>query len=61
VNKEEDFEGLRVYGVLTNLQQFSFYSYDPTVDKFYGDDDIFLDTRRDGFLSGMIHGTCSIL
>jgi hypothetical protein len=34
MNKEAEFEGLRVYGLLTNLTRFAFYSYDPTSDTF---------------------------
>ena len=57
MNKQLDFEGLRVYGILTNLTRFAFYSYHPTSNTFYQDDEIFIDQRRDGFSSGMIHGT----
>ena len=56
VNKQADFEGLRVYGILTNLTRFAFYSYDPISNSFCRDDEIFVETLRDGFSSGMIHG-----
>ena len=60
-NKQADFEGLRVYGVLTNLTQFAFYSYDPKSNSFCRDDEIFVETLRDGFSSGMIHGMFHVL
>jgi len=60
VNEEADFKGLRVYGVLTNLTRFAFYSYHPTLNTFYQDGEIFLDGRRDGFSSDMIHVTNKI-
>jgi hypothetical protein len=60
VNKPVDFEGLRVYGVLTNLTRFAFYSYDPISNTFCRDDEIFVETLRDGFSSGMIHGMCLV-
>jgi hypothetical protein len=60
VNKQADFEGLRVYGVLTNLTRFAFYSYDPISNIFCHDIEIFVETLRDGFLSGMIHGMCLV-
>ncbi|KAI0286179.1 hypothetical protein BC826DRAFT_918404 [Russula brevipes] len=55
VNKQADFEGLRVYGILTNLTRFAFYSYHPTSNMFCQDDEIFVEVLRDGFSSGMIH------
>ena len=60
VNKQADFEGLRVYGVLTNLTRFAFYSYDPISNTFCGDDEIFVEMLRDGFSSGMTHGMCLV-
>lgn len=59
-NKQADLEGLRVYGILTNLNRYSFYSYDPISNKFCQDDEIFVGTLRDGFLSDMIYGMCLI-
>jgi hypothetical protein len=59
-NKEADFEGLCVYGILTNLTRFAFYSYDPISNKFCEDDEILVETLRDGFSSGMIHGMCLV-
>lgn len=54
-NKETDFEGLRIYGVLTNLTRFAFYSYEPISKTFCEDEELFVETLRDGFSSGMIH------
>jgi len=61
VNKTADFGGLRIYGVLTNLTQYAFYSYDPMSNTFCKDDEIYTDVLRDGFLSGMINGMCLVL
>jgi hypothetical protein len=58
LNKNANFEGLRVYGVLTNLTRFAFFSYDPMSNTFCRDEEIFIDTLRDGFASGMIHSLC---
>jgi hypothetical protein len=57
VNKQADFEGLRVYGILTNLTRFAFYSYHPTSKTFSQDGEMFVELLRDGFSSGMIRGT----
>lgn len=43
VNKQADFEGLRVYGVLTNLTRFAFFPYDP-ISKSFCRDEIFVET-----------------
>ncbi|KAI0275567.1 hypothetical protein BGY98DRAFT_920455 [Russula aff. rugulosa BPL654] len=60
VNKQADFEGLRVYGLLTNLNRFALYSYNPVSNMFCRDDEIFVGTLRDSFSSGMIHVTNKI-
>ena len=60
-NKQAYFEGLRIYGVLTNLTRFAFFSYDPKSDTFCRDDEIFVGVLRDGFSSGMIHSMCLVL
>jgi hypothetical protein len=44
-NETADFEGLHVYGLLTNLTRFAFYSYDPTSNTFYQDDEIFIEVK----------------
>jgi hypothetical protein len=61
MNKEAEFEGLRVYGLLTNLNWFAFYSYDPISNTFAQDDVIYVETLRDGFSSCMIQSMCLIL
>jgi hypothetical protein len=38
MNKTANFEGLRVYGLLTDLTSFKFYSYDPTEVRLRRDD-----------------------
>ena len=48
---------LRIYGLLTNLTRFYFYSYDPIKNKFYVDEKMFLDLSRLPFISGTIGGT----
>ncbi|KAI0282488.1 hypothetical protein BGY98DRAFT_912213 [Russula aff. rugulosa BPL654] len=60
LNKDSNFEGLRVYGVLTNLTRFAFFSYDPMSNTFCRDEEIFIDILRDGFASGMMHITNKI-
>ncbi len=60
VNKSADFGELCVYGVLTSLTRFTFYSYDPISNAFYLDDTIIIGNKRDGFSSDMIHGTCLV-
>jgi hypothetical protein len=51
-----DFANLRVYGLLTDLMKFEFYSYDPVNKSFSLDEDFFLETRRKPYCFGMIHG-----
>ena len=60
INKQADFEGLRIYGVLTDLNRFDFYSYDPISNRFCQDNGILVSTLRDGFSSGMIYGMCLV-
>jgi hypothetical protein len=57
VNKGIDFEGLRVYGLLTDTIQFRFYSYEPTTKQFCYDETIYSDTTRTSAFSKMIDGT----
>ena len=61
VNKEADFEGLRIYGILTNMTWFGFYSYNPTTNSFCQDEDIIINVRRDDFSLDMIYSMCPIL
>jgi len=55
-NKTADFEGLRIFGVLTDLTAFQFYSYDPTVNEFSFDETLDVNVMRDVSFSDMIHG-----
>ncbi|KIL55332.1 hypothetical protein M378DRAFT_28579 [Amanita muscaria Koide BX008] len=45
-NNQLDFAGLRIYGLLTDLTQFKFYSYNPTSEQFCCDEEITINTRR---------------
>lgn len=57
VNKSIDFAGLRIYGLLTDLLLFKFYSYDPTARKFCFDETIIIANKRPSALVDMIDGT----
>ncbi|KAM6491051.1 hypothetical protein JOM56_013290 [Amanita muscaria] len=57
MNKKANFEGLRVHGLLTDLQTFHFYSYDPTRRKFAFDEMLQASGVREAFIADMIHGT----
>ena len=50
------FTNLRVYGLLTDLTKFEFYSYDPVDKQFSLDEKFSLETRRNHYCFGMIHG-----
>jgi hypothetical protein len=56
MNKNANFEGLRVHGLLTDLQTFHFYSYDPTRRKFSFDETLQVSPARETFITDMIHG-----
>jgi hypothetical protein len=57
MNKKVNFEGLRVHGLLTDLQAFHFYSYDPTRRKFAFDETLQASGAREAFIADMIRGT----
>ena len=57
MNKKANFEGLRVHGLLTDLQAFHFYSYDPTRKKFAFDETLQASGAREAFIADMIRGT----
>ncbi|KIK08823.1 hypothetical protein K443DRAFT_671881 [Laccaria amethystina LaAM-08-1] len=57
MNKNANFEGLRVHGLLTDLQTFHFYSYDPTRRKFSFDETLQVSPARETFITDMIHVT----
>ncbi|KIM82590.1 hypothetical protein PILCRDRAFT_70552 [Piloderma croceum F 1598] len=46
--------GLRIYGLLTDLIQFKFYSYDPTPNQFCFDETIIINNRRTDAYSDMM-------
>jgi len=52
-NKQLDFEGLRIYGLLTDLKLFKFYSYNPTTSQFCSDECILGEGLRVNGLSIM--------
>ena len=56
-NKSIDSKGMRIYGLLTNLFAFKFYSYDPSTSQFYFDEIIYTNAKRTTALSDMIDGT----
>ena len=57
MNSKAGFANLRVYGLLTDLYQFSFYSYFPDIKQFQKDQTIIVTNKRDGFLNDMIQGS----
>ena len=56
MNRTARFEGLRVYGLLTDLTTFKFYSYDPIQKKFAFDETIIVNVSREILFADMIHG-----
>jgi hypothetical protein len=58
MNMKLKFRGLRVYGLLTDLSQFKFYSYDPSTvpGTFCFDETLLVDVRRTKSLSDMMDG-----
>jgi hypothetical protein len=57
INSEIDFDGLRIYGLLTDALKFSFYSYDPKTNFFCFDEEILISNKRPTALVDMIDGT----
>src|SRR5882762_4823515 len=55
MNKSIDFKGLRIYGLLTDLVQFKFYSYDPTTNQFF-DETIIINNKRTDAFTDMMDG-----
>ena len=49
--------GLRIYGLLTNLIEFKFYSYDPSTEQFCFDETIFINIQRTIAFADMMNGT----
>ena len=56
MNKFINFKGLRIYGLLTDLIQFKFYSYDPTTNQFCFDETIIINNKRTDASSDMMDG-----
>jgi len=56
MNKDAGFQHLRVYGLLTDLTTFRFYSYNPSSNSFFFDEDILVAPKRDDFCFDMIQG-----
>jgi hypothetical protein len=56
MNKNANFEGLRVHGLLTDLQTFHFYSYDATRRKFAFDETLHISPASEILIVDMIHG-----
>lgn len=46
-NIQLNFVGLRIYGLLTNLTHFKFYSYNPTTKQFCYDEDICINQQQE--------------
>ncbi len=57
MNKSGKFEGLRIHGLLTDLETFHFYSYDQSRRKFAFDETLLASARRETFMADMIRGT----
>jgi len=53
-NSTLKFAGLRIYGLLTDLILFKFYSYDPANEQFCIDETIVINNKRIGAFSDMI-------
>ena len=51
MNKKVNFEGLHVHGLLTDLEAFHFYSYDPTRRKFAFDETLQASGAREAFIA----------
>jgi hypothetical protein len=55
MNQECGFDRLHIYGLLTDLTWFHFYSYDPHTNKFCADERFTLKNSRNLFLLDMVH------
>ncbi len=60
-NKKVDLAELRIYGLLTDLIDFHFYSYDPLTNKFAFDETLVVNITRDMAFTDMIPGMCLFL
>lgn len=55
-NKKMDFANLRIYGLLTDLIDFHFYSYNPLTETFAFDETLVVNITRDVAFTDMIPG-----
>jgi hypothetical protein len=60
-NETVDFANLRIYGLLTDLIDFHFYSYDPLAKEFAFDETLVVNITRDVAFTDMIPGMCLFL
>lgn len=58
INKNLNFDGLRVHGLLADMETFHFYSYDQTQRKFTFDEILQVNSTREMFIADMINGMC---
>lgn len=63
MNHAAGFGSLVVYGLLTDLGSFHFFSFDPVTTTFYRDGKIMVNQKRGDFLHDMmegafLHGVC---
>jgi hypothetical protein len=55
-NQNAGFGSLRIYGLLTDMSYFRFYSYNPVEEQFFTDGVITVNLTKDDFMVGMIPG-----
>ena len=60
-NEKVDFANLRIYGLLTDLIDFHFYSYDLYAKEFAFDETLIVNITRDVAFTDMIPGMCLLL
>lgn len=60
-NETVDFANLRIYGLLTDLIDFHFYSYNPIAKEFAFDETLVVNVTRDVSFTDMIPGMCFFL
>ena len=60
-NEKVDFANLRIYGLLTDLIDFHFYSYNPLTKEFAFDSTLMVNITRDVAFTDMIPGMCPFL
>jgi hypothetical protein len=56
MNEKLNFAGLRIYGLLTDLTQFKFYSYNPSTKQFSFDERIVIEITRSAAFTNMVNG-----